>query len=78
MPAKQVAIDELEAILLSELRKVAGCEGALQVTTIARSSGDWIVGPIRAGTADLGKCKATLAGIEKRFRDMYSLKEKFR
>jgi hypothetical protein len=78
MPTKTVTVNEPEALLLAELKRMPGCENALQVTTIPRANGDWICGPIRAGTADIGKCRAALVTIEKRARDMYRLKETFR
>jgi hypothetical protein len=71
---KTKTVAELEEILLAELRKAKGCEGAGQVTIIARDPRNWICGPVRPGTADIGLCRTALNKIETRLQSVYTLK----
>jgi len=61
-------VAQIEEYLLAEARRRTGCEGLLQVTIIPRAKGDWIIGPIRPGTADPSYCRQVLAKLEARLR----------
>ncbi len=74
MVRKIVAVAELEEILLTELRKEKGCQGAEQVTVVPRASQEWICGSFRAGTAQHADCRAALNALERRLRNVYGVK----
>jgi len=67
-------VPELEAILLAELRKIPGCENAVQVTVIARGAQNWICGPVRSGTAAASDCRVALTKLEGRMQHLYHVK----
>jgi hypothetical protein len=71
---KIVAVAELETILLTELRKEKGCEGAEQVTIVPRAAQEWICGSFRAGTAAHNDCRTALNTLERRLRSVYGVK----
>jgi hypothetical protein len=61
-------VAQIEEYLLAEAKRKTGCEGLQQVTIIPRAKGDWIVGPIKTGTADPAHCRAVLSKLEHRLR----------
>jgi hypothetical protein len=71
---KIVAVAELEQILLAELRKEKGCQGAEQVTIVPRATQEWICGSFRAGTAQHADCRAALNALERRLRGVYGVR----
>jgi hypothetical protein len=71
---KIVAVAELEQILLNELRKEKGCQGAEQVTIVPRAGQEWICGSFRAGTAQHADCRAALNMLERRLRGVYGVR----
>ena len=74
MVRKIVAVAELEQILLNELRKEKGCQGAEQVTIVPRAGQEWICGSFRAGTAQHADCRAGLNALERRLRQVYGVR----
>lgn len=74
MVRKIVAVAELETIILAELRKEKGCEGAEQVTIVPRAGEEWICGSFRAGTAKHNDCRTALNSLERRLRNLYGVK----
>lgn len=74
MLRKIVAVAELEQILLTELRKEKGCQGAEQVTIMPRAGQEWICGSFRAGTAQHAACRAALNSLERRLRGVYGVR----
>jgi hypothetical protein len=74
MVRQVVAVAELETIVLEELRKEKGCEGAEQVTIVPRAGEEWICGSFRAGSADHNNCRTALHTLERRLRNVYGVK----
>jgi hypothetical protein len=74
MVRQVVAVAELETIILEELRKEKGCEGAEQVTIVPRAGEEWICGSFRAGSADQNNCRTALQALERRLRSVYGVK----
>ena len=68
---------EIEALLLSELRQAEGCEGATAVLIypLANELGDatWSVASVNPDTSDADRCLSALAEIEARLQRLYDL-----
>jgi len=71
---KSIGVDELEKLLLREIKSVKGCETIELVTAIPRAQGDWICGPMKLGRCDSARARTVATEIESRLRRMYALK----
>jgi hypothetical protein len=68
-----ISVDELERILLTEIRWLPGCRAVEQVTVVGRPKGDWICGTVRPGKADATIARDAAGKLERRLRSVYSL-----
>jgi hypothetical protein len=68
---------EIEALLLSELRKVEGCEGAAGVSIYPladeRDEVTWSVQYLNPGTSGVDRCQNVMAEIAARLQRLYDL-----
>ena len=68
---------EIEALLLSELRQAEGCEGAAGVSIYPlaneRVEATWSVASVNPGTSGIDRCLNVLAEIEARLQRLYDL-----
>jgi hypothetical protein len=68
-----ISVDELERILLAEIRCLPECAGVEQVTVVGRPKGDWICGTVRPGRTDAKIARDAAGQLERRLRSVYSL-----
>ena len=68
---------EIEALLLSGLRQVEGCEGAAGVSIYPladeRVEATWSVQSVDPGTSGIDRCRDVLAEIEAKLQRVYDL-----
>ena len=68
---------EIEALVLSELRQAEGCEGAAGVSVYPladeRVEATWSVAAFDPGTSGIDRCQNVLAEIEMRLQRLYDL-----
>ena len=68
---------EIEALLLSELRKVEGCEGAAGVSIYPlandRDEATWSVQAVDPGTSGVDRCQNVMAEIGAKLQRVYDL-----
>ena len=65
--------EEIEALLLEELRKVEHCEGARSVIIRTFVDGSWAIAFFNAGRSDPDTCQRALWDIEPRLQEQYDL-----
>jgi hypothetical protein len=68
---------ELEAILLTELRRVEHCEGATMVSIYRlsdeKADANWTIANFNPGTSGTDSCERALNEIERRLQRLYDL-----
>ena len=66
---------EIEALLLSGLRQVEGCEGAAGVSIypLADEETTWSIQVVDPGTSGADRCQDVLAEIEAKLQRVYDL-----